>query len=205
VLLENWDTVDGTNLERIACQDLSTATKRFGAPFYSVHRVDLHNELLRLAEEGNDGAVLHLSSSVIKVDPAQGSVTLADGTVKQADLIVAADGIHSIARSAVAASSPPQETKLSAFRFLLPKETVAATASGQEMLAWKKPGALLLADPGSVEQDDERHLMWYSCREYVHPTYESIQVPTELLLMIRIEQWHCRELCGYTSNKPGCW
>lgn len=160
----NWDTVDGTNLRRIACQDLSKSVDRFGAPFLSVHRVDLHDELLRLAQEGPGGAVLRLSSSVVEVNPDQGSVTLADGSVKSADLIVAADGLHSVARAAVASLASPRDTKLSAFRFLLPTDTVRAHPAGKELLSWKVPGALLLGDPGSVTLEEERHLMWYSCR-----------------------------------------
>ncbi|KAJ5273175.1 salicylate hydroxylase [Penicillium angulare] len=164
VPVKNWDTVHGTNLNRIACQDLSTSVERFGAPFLSVHRVDLHDELLRLAQEGPGGATLQLSSSVLEVNPDEGSVKLADGSVKYADLIVAADGLHSVARPAVASLASPKDTKLSAFRFLLPTEKIREHPVGRELLSWKVPGALLLGDPGSVTQEEERHLMWYSCR-----------------------------------------
>lgn len=165
VPVANWDTVDGTTLKRIACQDLTVAEERFGAPFLSVHRMDLHNELLRLADVDGDGATLSLSSPVAEVDPESSSVILADGSVKHADLIVAADGVQSVARSAVVPAVSSKATGLSAFRFLLPREKVEEDASGRELLAWKKPGALLLGDPSSVEVHEERHLMWYSCRE----------------------------------------
>jgi 2-polyprenyl-6-methoxyphenol hydroxylase-like FAD-dependent oxidoreductase len=39
-------------------------------------------------------AKLHLSSEVIGVDCESGTLTLADGSMHQKDLIIAADGVH---------------------------------------------------------------------------------------------------------------
>jgi salicylate hydroxylase len=69
----------------------------YGAPWYSLHRVDLHNELKRLAQEpaaGRKGAKIKLECEVVGVDFEAGTIVLADGTVHKKDLIVAADGIH---------------------------------------------------------------------------------------------------------------
>lgn len=174
----NWDTVSGTDLVRIACQDLSAAADKFGAPFYAVHRVDLHKELMRLANvaevrgpetgQETDGIVLRLASPVTRVDAQEGRIEFADGTVKHADLIVGADGLRSVVRNAVARDPNLAElisTGQSAFRFLVPTEELQATASGRKLLEWKSPGACLLADTKLV--DKERHIMWYPCREYV--------------------------------------
>ncbi|KAF7344057.1 FAD/NAD(P)-binding domain-containing protein [Mycena venus] len=68
------------------------------------HRTDLHDELKRLAI-GNNGAGpavrLNLGQEVVSCDPVAGTLTLKDGEVHQADLIVGADGIHSIIRTSV--------------------------------------------------------------------------------------------------------
>ena len=59
--------------------------------------MDLHNELKILAlgpDQGGITPTLHLSSRVANVDAEAGMVTLINGDVHEADLIVAADGIH---------------------------------------------------------------------------------------------------------------
>lgn len=160
----NWDTVNGVTLDRIACQDVSRASERFGAPYVAVHRVDLHEELMRLAAVNQPGGVvLHLSSPVLHIHEEEGRVELEDGSVEQADLIIGADGLHSVARAAVI-STTAQSAGLSAFRFLVPTEVLENDRAGQELLDWKTPGASMLVDPGSVAVDQERHLMWYPCR-----------------------------------------
>lgn len=64
----------------------------FGIPWYSAHRVDLHNELKRLVSELD--IPIHLASETTHVDADQGVLVLKDGTHVQKDLIIAADGVH---------------------------------------------------------------------------------------------------------------
>ncbi|KAJ6554237.1 hypothetical protein B0H19DRAFT_1377200 [Mycena capillaripes] len=68
------------------------------------HRTDLHDELKRLAVS-QDGtgppAELHLGQEVSFCDPVAGTLTLKNGEVHHADLIVGADGIHSTIRTSV--------------------------------------------------------------------------------------------------------
>ncbi|CRG92676.1 salicylate hydroxylase, putative [Talaromyces islandicus] len=186
VLIQNWDTVDGITLRQIACQDLSKAPERFGAAYVAVHRVDLHEELMRLAKLNQPGGVeLHLSSRVVRIDADAGQIELIDGRFEDADLIIGADGIRSVSRMAISgsgdANSPSTaaatSTGLSAFRFLVPTESLQTNAAGKELLEWKTPGATLLGDPNSVTTEQERHLMWYACRDGnvqnfvgIHPT-----------------------------------
>jgi salicylate hydroxylase len=173
--------VSGIDRSSIACQDLKAAVDRFGAPLLAVHRVDLHTELMRLAnvsevqglEKGQeiDGIVLRLASPVTRVEAQEGRIEFADGTVKHADLIVGADGLRSVVRNAVASNPDftepisPISTGQSAFRFLVPTEELQATVYGCKLLKWKTAGSCLLADTKLV--DKERHIMWYPCREYV--------------------------------------
>jgi salicylate hydroxylase len=70
---------------------------RFGAPWLLFHRVDLHNELKRMATEPRPStkavAKLNLLTEVVGVD-LDGTVTLADRTQVKKDLVVVADGIR---------------------------------------------------------------------------------------------------------------
>ena len=77
--------------------DLSEANKQWQHPWLLVHRVNLHDHLKKIAtaQEGvGKPAGLHTSSKVVELDPAVGSITLEDGTVVLADIIVGADGIY---------------------------------------------------------------------------------------------------------------
>lgn len=84
-------------LETIMAADSTGFPERFGAEFYFMHRVDLHTELRRLAEEA-DGITtpvkINLSSEVVDVHVDTAELTLRDGSQIKKDLVVAADGIH---------------------------------------------------------------------------------------------------------------
>ncbi|WP_330220507.1 FAD-dependent monooxygenase, partial [Sulfitobacter sp. HI0129] len=72
---------------------------RFGAPYYHVYRPDLHSILANRVEELKPGAI-HLNSTVASyTEDADGVVlTLASGERMQGDILVGADGIHSVVR-----------------------------------------------------------------------------------------------------------
>ncbi|KAF7339247.1 FAD/NAD(P)-binding domain-containing protein [Mycena venus] len=88
-----------THLSRLFRNDLERAG-------WFCHRTDLHDELKRLAM-ADDGAGtgpparLNLGHEVVFCDPAAGTLTLKNGDVHQADLIIGADGIHSVIRNSV--------------------------------------------------------------------------------------------------------
>ena len=160
-----WESVHGTTLERISAVNFTDAVKRYGVSLMAVHRVDLHKELLRLALDGKNAASLRLGARVVKVDAEQGIVRLDDGSAHQADLIIAADGLHSVLRSAVLKQeSKPSPTGLSAFRFLMPTKKLESDHALKELLKWKVQGLTVIAD--TTDTENERHLVWYSCQGY---------------------------------------
>jgi len=57
-LLLLWESVEGTTLDQIQSLNFRDAAERYGVPLMAIHRVDLHNELLRLALDGKDAASL---------------------------------------------------------------------------------------------------------------------------------------------------
>ncbi|KAF7342630.1 FAD/NAD(P)-binding domain-containing protein [Mycena sanguinolenta] len=67
------------------------------------HRSDLHDELKRLATGQGEGppAQLHFKSKVVACDPEAGTITVSDGEVITADLVLGADGIHSVVRTSI--------------------------------------------------------------------------------------------------------
>ncbi|KAL2289238.1 hypothetical protein FJTKL_02257 [Diaporthe vaccinii] len=65
-------------------------------------------------------------SRVVGVDPEAGVLYLDDGTSVESDLIIGADGIHSVVRNTVTPSTHtvPAPCGLSMYRFVLPMEIV---------------------------------------------------------------------------------
>lgn len=161
VALKTGSIVNGSNMETIVPNYYANIKERFGSPVYSAHRVDLHDQLKVLAT-GDDGpgqpCKLHVRSTVVDYNPTEARVTTADGTVWQADLIVAANGVHSTAKEHV----------------LTPTE-INASDTGWATMRWLVPTQELLADPNTasfVKESAQRYfigargggLVWYPCR-----------------------------------------
>ncbi|KAJ7206104.1 FAD/NAD-P-binding domain-containing protein [Mycena pura] len=66
-----------------------------GAPYYHLHRADLHRMLAEIAAPYMN---LRHGSKVVSVDPKVVSVTLASGEIISGDLILGADGVKSTTR-----------------------------------------------------------------------------------------------------------
>ena len=71
--------------------------EQYGEPWYFSHRVDLHDELKRLAlgmGSAPHGAKLRLGSGIVKINGQKGTLELATGETYVKDVIIAADGVH---------------------------------------------------------------------------------------------------------------
>ncbi|KAK3694143.1 FAD binding domain-containing protein [Podospora appendiculata] len=152
-------------------QNTEQTRARFGgAELWYAHRVDLHDVLKRTAT-GTAGpgrpVTIHLKAAVVGYNPDTPSITLADGTVVQGDLVIGADGIHSLASEAVLGRkiepAPPAHYNF-CYRFLIPAETLAAdpvtkfwTTSPDGSL----PGLRIV-----THNETNRRMVSYPCRDY---------------------------------------
>ncbi|KAB5515523.1 FAD binding domain-containing protein [Coniochaeta sp. 2T2.1] len=157
-----------TTMEAGAFHDHSRNIDVWGAPLYYSHRVDLHESLKRLAT-GLDGpgvpAKVVLKSEVVRYNPDGPSLTLANGSVVTADLIIAADGIHSVAVEAILDhSNPPQPANHSncCYRFLITKAELEAH---EDTKFFVEPPASSICRI-YADQERSRRLVTYPCREY---------------------------------------
>ncbi|KWX66216.1 FAD-dependent monooxygenase [Mycobacterium sp. NAZ190054] len=123
-----WE--DGSLLARTELGDSAIAD--FGAPYWHLHRADLHTVLHRAATDpdrpGRPAAV-HTDSRVVEVDdsdPARPAVITADGRRYDADVLIGADGIKSVLRSAVDAPTEILRSGDMAYRTLIRGDRVAA-------------------------------------------------------------------------------
>jgi salicylate hydroxylase len=128
-----WDTG-----ERLYYTPLGQkAEAHFGSPYYAAHRAELLDVLLgELNEYG-----IRLGSRVERVDQDDKGVTLtlADGTTAQGDILVGADGIHSTVRAQLFGKESPRYTGNVAWRGLVPAERVAHLNLGSVVGVWMGP------------------------------------------------------------------
>lgn len=145
---------DGTTLGSVP---LSDEVKRLtGSPYWHVHRADLHlvlREAAEAAEGTGERASLRLESTVIAVeagDPGPAVVVTEDGARYPADLVVGADGIHSVVRSTLLGADRPEYSGDVAYRALIPRQAfqaadeLASMFSEQVLANWLGPGRHLV-------------------------------------------------------------
>ncbi|TFK22615.1 FAD/NAD(P)-binding domain-containing protein [Coprinopsis marcescibilis] len=127
--------------------------KDHGAPYYHIHRADLHKLLVETCEQY---ATIRLNSRVTDIDTSKPSVTLASGEVISADLVIGADGLHSKARDIVVGKKDnPQATGDAAYRSTIPAEKMQDDPDLQWL--FKEPGVNVWMGPG-------RHVVGYFIR-----------------------------------------
>jgi salicylate hydroxylase len=88
----------------------------YEAPYYVIHRADFHMALHKLALQ--HGVEVIIGSRVDVYDEETATVETSKGIKYTADLLVAADGVKSVARSVVLGGTeePPQLTGFAAYR-----------------------------------------------------------------------------------------
>ncbi|CAI7600515.1 unnamed protein product [Penicillium discolor] len=106
--------------------DLTESNKKWQHPWLLAHRVDLHNNLKGIATTAtktHNAIPLRTASRIAQVDAETATITLEDGSQFQGDVVLGADGVHSVTRSAVPGGQVRAECRgKSAFRFLVSKE-----------------------------------------------------------------------------------
>lgn len=105
-------------------------------------------------------------------DPDTPSITLSSGTVIATDLVIAADGVHSVAVEAVLGKpNPPQPANHAncSYRFLIPRAELDADPETSFFVHGPQAlGARIFAHP-----EGQRRIVSYPCREYGLPLFGS--------------------------------
>ncbi|MBX9775604.1 MAG: FAD-dependent monooxygenase [Xanthobacteraceae bacterium] len=111
--------------------------ERYGAPFLLMHRADLHAALASLIP----AAILHRSKKLAGLKQDAGGVTLdfTDGTNARADVVVAADGVHSLAREIMLGKESPRFTGKVAYRTTFPASRLGDARLSPERTKWWGP------------------------------------------------------------------
>ncbi len=130
----------------ISAENLSEACERlYGEHTYTMHRADL---LTVIGAAVPDGTV-RLGARCVgaEQDDDGARLTFADGTVERADIVIGADGVHSVVRGAVTEPAPPEYSGICAFRALVPADRAPAFARRRAHTLWIGPSHHLVHYP----------------------------------------------------------
>ncbi len=124
-----------------------TMRARYGAPYATIHRADLHALLLQ-AVQGTPTA-LHLGMQAVGAEQTEDSVLLElrDARPAKGQLLVGADGLWSAVRAALLNDGPPRLTGHLAFRALLPQAELPEALRSQQVTTWLGPAMHLVQYP----------------------------------------------------------
>lgn len=127
-----WDTGEATSVIPLG-DDLQ---RTYGTPLMMLRRSDLVEALVAALPAG----VVHLGRRVVDVTQDSDGATLVfdDGTTATGDLVVGADGIHSVVRDRVLGARPPAYTGIVAYRTLVPTARVQGRVDDRDLASFVK-------------------------------------------------------------------
>lgn len=138
---------DGVDGGELATLPLAGMEERYGAPYLTVHRSDLHAALLD--EARGRGVRLHTGRRVAHLAEHQDAVRVkaGGGHDVEAEAVVVADGLWSEARGAVAPDGPPHPTGHLAYRGLVWQADLPPPLRSREVTVWLAPRMHLVTYP----------------------------------------------------------
>ncbi len=116
--------------------------QRFGAAFYQVQRSDLHAHL----RSALPADAIRMGQRCIGVTPGADAATLrfADGSEVQSDVVVGADGIHSVVREGLLGPGAPRFTGVMCWRGQVSADRLPAGLIPPDSLNWMGPGGCIV-------------------------------------------------------------
>ena len=130
---------DGTLICREPMGEGNVYPEAFGAAYYGVHRVPL----LKLLAEGLDSERIHLAHRVTDAGE-EGRLRFENGTEAMADVVVAADGVHSAVRRALRFGGEAVFSGTVGYRGLVPVSEIPSLPEPSAIQFWAAPGRHLL-------------------------------------------------------------
>ena len=157
--------------ERWKMMEHGTKTiERYGSPHYTIHRADLQNAL-KSAVLSLDPSALHLKSrgTGFAQSPNGVVLTLENGERITGDVLIGADGIHSVVRQTLFGADKPEFTGFMAWRGLAPASKLPPALMRHG--GWIAPASHIIHYPvrdrqllniiAVTERDDWQKESWY--------------------------------------------
>jgi 2-polyprenyl-6-methoxyphenol hydroxylase-like FAD-dependent oxidoreductase len=146
----------------------------YGAPYLCMHRADLHDALASVVPP----EIVHLNKKLSGLEQDGNSVTLsfADGASERADLVIGADGVHSIVRDLMVGPEKPYNRGRVAYRAVFPSSLMNGRDIGGSRTKW---------------WGTDRHIVIYYTRKDRGEIYFVTSVPEPVEWMTR-ESWSAK-------------
>jgi salicylate hydroxylase len=127
---------------------IDLAASRYGAPYLTLHRADVH-ELLVKAVRREKADAIHLNASANGFEQSADGVrlTFENRDAASGDILIGADGVHSKIRQALYGADRARFTGCMAWRGLVPMKDLPATVSRTAGTFWLGPGAHIVTYP----------------------------------------------------------
>lgn len=124
--LRRFDAKTG---ELVSTEKFDGIEEKYGSRWLIFHRADLHAGLLELVQKPAmpyaNAPKINLGTVVSDADPGSGTITLADGSFLQKDVIIIADGAHSkLIPRVTGREEPIIKSPLSIYRFMQPISSI---------------------------------------------------------------------------------
>jgi salicylate hydroxylase len=205
-----WNTGQSWKLFDLGLESV----ERYGFPYITIHRGDLHGVIAQAVLQAKPGAI-HLNRKCVGLSQSNGHVALRfeNGRSVQAKLAVGADGVHSVVREHLFGALKPAFCGIIAWRGVIPMERVPPSISRTIGTNWVGPGGHVVHYPlrggtllnfvgmgerdwpvegwnvrGSTEEALNDFRGWH---DDVHAMIRNIDVPYKWGLALRptMEQW----------------
>ena len=200
-----WNTGQTWNLFDLG----ATSRERYGFPYLTVHRADLHRVLVNRLQSLRPSAIkMGVRIDHIEQHGDQVVIRSAGKDLAVADVVIGADGVHSQVRQSLIGSDEPKFSGIIAWRGIVQASDLPAHIRQPYGYNWVGPGAHVIQYPlrggelvnfvGAVEQQGWEVESWstvgsvQACladfkgwHEDVHTLIGSLQTPYKWALMVR--------------------
>ena len=139
-----WNTGQSWKLFDLGLESVD----RYGYPYITIHRGDLHGVIAQGLEKARPGAI-HLNRKCIGLSQSADHVELhfESGEPVKAKIVVGADGVHSVIRENLFGADRPEFCGIIAWRGVIPIDQVPASISRTIGTNWVGPGGHVVHYP----------------------------------------------------------
>jgi salicylate hydroxylase len=115
---------------------------QYGAGYYGAHRADFHGVLVRALPP----ECIHLNAKLVNVSQSETEATLTfeGGRQVTSDVVIGADGIHSVVRTCLFGAATPRATGNICWRGLVPSDAIPKDSVSPDMNAYFGPNGTVV-------------------------------------------------------------